>query len=291
MAMDPRARAESLIAARDLDGFAAATSEIERSLNGAIAGYRAWIAATIEFVASVTPADLPALIASVRDFFARYPGDGDGEEPPSITADQVAAIARAGDHAGALARHGEMLDAWRALHDLYRDWVSAVLSFVYREQGADALEQALRHGGEKTLLAWMDTDISRSPAKRLISAAHDARPLHDVHARRRRREVHRGPGAVRELLASDPRRPLRTAPRSRGGTRCASGDRRTHRCAHLPRARPGDAPAHATRAHRRSLAAAALPARNEYRALRCVPLQGPYDPRANIAAAEAGWEI
>jgi hypothetical protein len=55
----------------------------------------------------------------------------------------------------------------RRVHDAMLDWLSALLSAVYRADGPDGLESCLRALGERTLLRWMELDLVTSPRERL----------------------------------------------------------------------------------------------------------------------------
>jgi len=55
------------------------------------------------------------------------------------------------------------------LHDLYREWVSLLLSHVYREYGVEALEQCLRFSSEKRWMPWMLEDITHDAKERVCS--------------------------------------------------------------------------------------------------------------------------
>lgn len=104
----------------------------ERSERAAITGYADWIAHTQAWLleAHGAPA-LSALNQATRAFFATLPASSE--------------------------------------HDTYRDWISVVLAHVYETYGVDDLEAALAHAAERTLLAWLPTDIARPPGKRLVS--------------------------------------------------------------------------------------------------------------------------
>jgi hypothetical protein len=58
--------------------------------------------------------------------------------------------------------------ACRSLQDTYCDWLSSLLSDVYRAWGADELETVHRYCAERTLLPWMTVDIRNAPEKRLV---------------------------------------------------------------------------------------------------------------------------
>ena len=68
-----------------------------------------------------------------------------------------------------LARFDAIERRSRAAQDTLRDWLSALLSRIYRQGGVDTLEQALRYTAERTLFGWMPTDMARAPEKRLPS--------------------------------------------------------------------------------------------------------------------------
>ena len=53
------------------------------------------------------------------------------------------------------------------LRDWYRDWVTALLSHVYRRFGTDGLEACLRYSSEKGWMPWMMEDVTHDPSTRL----------------------------------------------------------------------------------------------------------------------------
>jgi len=57
--------------------------------------------------------------------------------------------------------------ALRDEHDAGLDGVCALLSHVYRSHGVDALQASMEYAGERTLLAWMPTDVARSAEDRV----------------------------------------------------------------------------------------------------------------------------
>jgi hypothetical protein len=172
LATPPRARLVAHLAAGDLDGFERTTREFDRAHRGSVDGYGAWGAATVQHVLEVHTEDAAALFDAFRQFHDTYPGTPvDLASAPPTTPDDVIDLARAGDHAAALAAWDELTAGWRDRNDLGRDLVSALLSFVYRRHGPDALEVTIRRGGTDTLVAFLPTDIGRPPEKRLLSTA------------------------------------------------------------------------------------------------------------------------
>ncbi|MGE4093998.1 MAG: hypothetical protein AB7G75_24515, partial [Candidatus Binatia bacterium] len=89
-----------------------------------------------------------------------------------LTADEapqkrMAGLIDAGDVAGAKAFYTEVERACRDLHDLYREWVTAGLSHVYREYGVEELNHCLRYSSEKGWMPWMMEDVSHDVQTRL----------------------------------------------------------------------------------------------------------------------------
>jgi hypothetical protein len=159
-----------LLEAGEVGAAESAVVSADRAWRDSVSGYHGWVASTIRHVLERDVADTPPLMTAIADFYAHYPGDARVfADPPTVTADDVIERVRAGDTDGALAAFAARGDGWRARNDVGRDLVSALLSFVYRRHGVDELEAALRRGGNDTLVAWMDTDISRPPEKRLVS--------------------------------------------------------------------------------------------------------------------------
>jgi hypothetical protein len=81
---------------------------------------------------------------------------------------EFAARLAAGDFNGAGAFYQDVERGARDLHDFYRDYVSAILSRVYREYGVDALAACLRASSEKDWMPWMEEEINDDPRQRLI---------------------------------------------------------------------------------------------------------------------------
>jgi len=172
LATPPRARLAAHLAAGDLDGFERTVREFDRAHRGSVDGYSAWGASTVRHALDVHAEDAAALFDALRHFHATYPGEAvDLATAPATTPEQVVDLARAGDHAGAVAAWDQLTTEWRDRNDFGRDLVSALLSFVYRQHGPDALEATIRRGGTDTLIAFLPTDIARPPEKRLLSTA------------------------------------------------------------------------------------------------------------------------
>ena len=170
LATPPRARLAAHLAAGDLDGFERTVREFDRAHRGSVDGYSAWGASTVRHALDVHAEDAAALFDALRHFHATYPGEAvDLATAPATTPEQVVDLARAGDHAGAVAAWDQLTTEWRDRNDFGRDLVSALLSFVYRRHGPDGLEAAIRRGGTETLVGFLATDIARAPEKRLLS--------------------------------------------------------------------------------------------------------------------------
>jgi hypothetical protein len=73
-----------------------------------------------------------------------------------------------GDFFGAYEFYLHVERGCRDLHDFYRDYVSTMLSHVYREYGVDALADCLRASSEKDWMPWMMDEIDTDPRERLI---------------------------------------------------------------------------------------------------------------------------
>ncbi|MFN8026611.1 MAG: hypothetical protein U0W40_09760 [Acidimicrobiia bacterium] len=162
LAMPPRARLEAHLAAGDHDGFAATVREFDRAHRGSVEGYHAWSASTVRHILEEHPEDAAGLFDAIRAFERDYPGE---------RVDLATSPATAPDEVQDLDTWDALVTEWRAHNDLGRDLVSALLSFVYRTHGPDGLEAAIRRGGRDTLMAFLATDISRAPEKRLLSTA------------------------------------------------------------------------------------------------------------------------
>lgn len=66
-----------------------------------------------------------------------------------------------------LAAYDEVEAQFRSAHDAACDTVARALGHVYRSHGVDALEAAMRHAGDLTLVAWMPRDEDRPAEVRI----------------------------------------------------------------------------------------------------------------------------
>lgn len=64
-------------------------------------------------------------------------------------------------------RYDQLEKGFRNIHDLYREWLSLLLSHVYREYGIDALERCLRHSSDARWMPWMLEDVTHDVRQRL----------------------------------------------------------------------------------------------------------------------------
>ena len=171
LARSPHQQVADALADGHLDALGTLAAALERSFVGTVAGTRNWIAHTFGFASHHDdPALLPGLVAATHEFFAAYPDPTDalgGDEPSVVPA--IVDAARRGEVAGALATFDALEARAREAQDALRDWLSALLSHVYRGHGVDTLELALRYSAERTLFDWMPTDMARAPEKRLPS--------------------------------------------------------------------------------------------------------------------------
>ncbi len=173
LARSPRRQLEDALATGDTETVGTVAAGLERSLTGTIEGTRNWIAHTFGFAAQEPEtALLEALVEATHRFFAVYPDSttalGTVAEPRTPVIVQAAADGAVDD---ALAHFDALNARSREAQDALRDWLSALLSRIYRERGVDTLERALRHTAERTLFRWMPTDMARAPEERLPSWA------------------------------------------------------------------------------------------------------------------------
>lgn len=144
----------------------------ERLYLSQVTGYESLMGDTMAWIVEVHgPGGVAQVLPAVRTYLLGHPDAAAGAAPhdPEAAAaglDRVVAAAAAGDVAGALAHYDEVADHWRAMHDLLRDWHSALLSEVYRLWGPDALAEL--YVRTSSLLAdFRAGDLARSPRERL----------------------------------------------------------------------------------------------------------------------------
>ncbi len=170
MALSPRVRLErALSRPGEGDDAGSIVGELERSFHSQIDRYESWTAHIRGFVAERFGSDGErAMVAWEREFFVRYPDVGGvPAQRPESAAQAVASAAQSGDDDLALGRFDDVTAQWRALIDFHRDWISWLLSQVYRKHGIDELEAVLRYAGVRSVLHQMDTEIARAPEVRL----------------------------------------------------------------------------------------------------------------------------
>lgn len=169
--------------ARALDaGDPGATVElarrIERSYRNFVDGFDAFVGAGTEWVVREHGHDGATGLARALFHATALDTARRGADPALLeqavqgsNLPAVEAAVRAGDREGALGAYAQLEDALRVLHDLGVDRVAAMLTFVYRSYGVDALEACLRHCGDRTLLGWMPKDLARPIRDRIVQWA------------------------------------------------------------------------------------------------------------------------
>lgn len=164
----PHQQLADAVASGDLDAVATTTAGLERSFVGTVVGTRNWVAHTFGWAAIEGPEGITnELVDATTSLYARHPEPVDDYDLTASVVDQVRAAAAAGDRDGALAIFDAMEADWCRRQDFLRDWLSALLSHVYRAHGLDQLELVLRYTAAHTLMDWMPVDRSRPPEKRL----------------------------------------------------------------------------------------------------------------------------
>lgn len=133
--------------------------------------FRGWVASLQEFILTNygrdALADAARLESVVSGMLARritveelVRGAEDGDDP-------VAASLARRDAGAVLAAFDAVEPAIRHAHDAVRDWISALLSWVYRNRGIEALRAALRQSSELYWMPWMMEDVTHEPVQRL----------------------------------------------------------------------------------------------------------------------------
>jgi len=163
MARRPRDRVGRHLLAGEVAEAAEVTARLEAELHGQIDRYTHWTSGLFAFLTERHGAEgSAAALHATRGFFAVYPAVGavHAELPPPMAG--LVASAGEADPYGTLVDLDTVLAHWRNLVDLHRDWISALLSEVYRRHGPDELEAAHRHVGERTmanLMAGFDAPV------------------------------------------------------------------------------------------------------------------------------------
>jgi hypothetical protein len=159
----------------DPDAVKAVTASIVRAYRDQIAGSRSWTACILAYLGERHgPDGLARAVAATSRFYgalasaAGRPADAEDVAGRDDVVARVVALAGAGDVTGALAAYDTYEAACRSVQDTYCDWLSSLLSDVYRAWGADELEALHRYCAERTLLPWMTVDVRNAPEKRLV---------------------------------------------------------------------------------------------------------------------------
>lgn len=156
LARSPRDRIARHLLVGEVDEAVAVAERLERELHGQVDRYTHWTTSLFAFLGERHgPAGSARAVHATRGLFARYPAVGPvhAELPEPL----VPAVAAGGrdDPYGTLEDLDATLARWRHLVDLHRDWISALLSEIYRSHGPDELEAAHRHVGERTMSGLM----------------------------------------------------------------------------------------------------------------------------------------
>lgn len=85
--------------------------------------------------------------------------------------DEMRRLIEAGEVEAVLLRYDALERGFRNVHDLYREWLSLLLSHVYREYGIDALEQCLRHSSDARWMPWMLEEVKTDARTRIVNWA------------------------------------------------------------------------------------------------------------------------
>jgi hypothetical protein len=145
---------------------------LDRGYRGFVDGFRSWIATLYAYLLERHgPDELAAAVGAepLVDAALRARLTAADLEPDAARADaqRFAELADAGRAAEALAHFERCQARHLRWHDAYRDWLSGLLSHVYRRLGIEALEASMRYSGERTLLRWMPHDLARPPQERV----------------------------------------------------------------------------------------------------------------------------
>jgi hypothetical protein len=158
LALPPREQLRAALARGAQEG-ARCFARLDHSYRGFELGFRAWIAAIHAFLVERAGADVAAQAVDaglVLDAARRHGVDAtrSAEEAPAV--EELVRL----EPPAVLARFEALEARRRASHDLYHDWVTALLSRVYRSRGVDELEACLRYSGERTILRGMERDLA-----------------------------------------------------------------------------------------------------------------------------------
>ncbi len=171
LARSPRQQLGDVVARGDWNAAAVTWSELRTAYFDFLILYRRWVASLQEFILTSEGrdalADASRLDAIVAAMLARGVTAADfiaGAEP---SPDLVAEALHRRDAAATMSAFDTAERGIRQVHDYLRDWISALLSWVYRTHGLDALRRALRHSSEWLWMPWMVEDVRHPPEQRV----------------------------------------------------------------------------------------------------------------------------
>jgi hypothetical protein len=168
LARPPRDEISSLLDQAELEAAIECLRLLEGDFKYQIDRYVHWIGSIFVFVADQTEKPSRANPThATRNFFALYPDVAGVPEgfPPSLAA-ELSDLDPPESTEATLKRVDFWLTQWRDIIDLYRDWISALLTDLYRSGGPDQLEAAHRFVGQDTLKTLM-ININDRPEEQL----------------------------------------------------------------------------------------------------------------------------
>jgi hypothetical protein len=157
LARPPRELLAMHLADGSVEAAITCLGHLDTALSGQMVRYRHWLGELVRLeVERRGEAGAIALVDATRALLAVHPdvqlaGQHDPESFVTALSGLVAACGGGSTVAEALAAFDALVDRWRATVDLHRDWISALLSAVYRDGGPHALEAAHRAVGEATM--------------------------------------------------------------------------------------------------------------------------------------------
>jgi hypothetical protein len=168
---------QELVGCLDAEGeVGVAMASIARSYRDQIGGVRSWVGHVFAYFGdrhgqeglSRAVADTSRFYSALAKVNGGLPNAEGATDDVDAVVDRVTDLAGMGDRDAALAAFGTFETGCRVLQDRYCDWLSSLLSEVYRTWGSDELEAVHRYCAERTLLPWMTVDIRNAPEKRLV---------------------------------------------------------------------------------------------------------------------------
>jgi hypothetical protein len=167
LAMSPRDLVASRLERGDAEGAVAVLARLDLELAGQMRRYRHWLAALFEFAGDRhgEPGRI-RLLDATRAALVDHPDAllAEGADPDGFGPTMAGRVAD-GDVPGSLAVFDDLDARWRRHVDLHRDWISALLTAVYRCGGADELEAAHRAVGKATMDGLLADIGSPSPER------------------------------------------------------------------------------------------------------------------------------